>query len=152
MSLLEQINSDIKDAMKAKEKGKLEALRAVKAAFLVAKTEKGNSGELSEDAELKIIQKLVKQRKDSAELYKSNNREELFEKEMGEAAIIEKYLPAQLSEADIEIIIEGIISDLGATGPKDMGKVMGVASKKMGGQAEGRIIAQKVKDILNSMQ
>jgi len=151
MSLFTQINNDIKEAMRNKEKSKLEALRAIKAAFLTAKTEKGNSGELTEDSELKIIQKLVKQRKDSAELYKSNNRPELFEKEIAEALIIEKYLPKQLSEDEIAIVIESIISDLGVTEPKDMGKVMGVASKKLSGKAEGRIIAQKVKEILNSL-
>ena len=151
MNLFEKINNDIKTAMKAKEKEKLEALRSVKAAFLMAKTEKGSDGVLSEDAELKIIQKLVKQRKDSAEMYKSNNREELYEKEIAEAEIIAQYLPAQLSETEITVIIEGIVSDLGATGPQDMGKVMGVASKQLGGKAEGRVIAQKVKEILASM-
>lgn len=151
MNLFDRINNDIKTAMKAKEKETLEALRSVKAAFLMAKTEKGSDGELSEDTELKIIQKLVKQRKDSAELYKANNREELYAKEIAEAEIIGQYLPAQLSEAEISVIIEGIISDLGATSPQDMGKVMGVASKKLGGKAEGRVIAQKVKEILASI-
>ena len=151
MNLFEKINNDIKTAMKAKEKEKLEALRSVKAAFLMAKTEKGSDGELSEDAELKIIQKLVKQRKDSAEMYKNNNREELYAKEISEAEIIAQYLPTQLSEAEITVIIEDIVSDLGAIGPQDMGKVMGVASKKLGGKAEGRVIAQKVKDILASI-
>ena len=151
MNLFERINNDIKTAMKAKEKEKLEALRSVKAAFLMAKTEKGSNGELSEDAELKIIQKLVKQRKDSAEMYKTNNREELYAKEIAEAEIIAHYLPAQLNEVEIAVIIEGIVSDLGATGPQDMGKVMGVASKQLGGKAEGRVIAQKVKDILASI-
>ena len=151
MSLFEEINSDIKIAMKAKDKVTLEALRSVKAAFLMAKTEKGNEGELSEDGEVKIIQKLVKQRKDSAELYKSNNREELYEKEMMEAKTIEKYLPAQLSEEEVAVIIEGIISDVDAKGPQDMGKVMGVASKKLSGKAEGKVIAQKVKELLSSL-
>ena len=151
MSLFEKINTDIKTAMKAKDKETLEALRSVKAAFLMAKTEKGNNGELSNDAELKIIQKLVKQRKDSAELYKTNNREELYAKEIAEAKTIEQYLPAQLSETEIAIVIESIISDTEAKGPQDMGKVMGVASKKLGGKAEGRVIAQKVTELLASL-
>jgi len=148
MSLFEKINADIKAAMLAKEKEMLEPLRAIKAAFLMAKTEKGSEGELSEDKELKIIQKLVKQRKDSAELYKTNNREELYAKEIFEAKIIEQYLPAQMSEEEIVAEIKSIISEVGAAGPQDMGKVMGVASKKLGGKAEGRIIAQKVKELL----
>lgn len=148
MSLFEKINTDIKAAMLAKEKEKLEPLRAIKAAFLMAKTEKGNEGELSEERELKIIQKLVKQRKDSAELYKTNNREELYAKEIAEAKIIEQYLPKQMSEQDVVTVLKEIIIKVGATGPQDMGKVMGVASKQLSGKAEGRIIAQKVKELL----
>ncbi len=151
MSLFEKINADIKTAMLAKEKEKLESLRAIKAEFLMAKTEKGNDGELSEDKALKIIQKLVKQRKDSAEIYKNNNREELYAKEIAESKIIEQYLPAQMSEDEIAVEIKSIISQVGATGPQDMGKVMGIASKKLSGKAEGRVIAQKVKELLAAL-
>jgi len=151
MSLFETINADIKAAMLAKEKEKLESLRAIKAAFLMAKTEKGSDGKLSEDKELKIIQKLVKQRKDSAELYKTNNREELYAKEIAEAKIIEQYLPKQMSEQEIVAVIEEVIAKVGAAGPQDMGKVMGVVSKQLSGKAEGRVIAQKVKELLASI-
>jgi uncharacterized protein YqeY len=151
MSLFDQINDDIKKAMLAKEKEKLEALRSIKAAFLVAKTEKGASDVLSEDAEIKIIQKLVKQRKDSAEVYKANNREELYAKEVAEALIIEQYLPAQLSDEQVANEIKAIIGEVGAKGPQDLGKVMGVASKKLSGKAEGKLIAQKVKDLLAAL-
>jgi uncharacterized protein len=151
MSLYEKIEGDIKAAMLAKEKEKLEALRAVKAAFLVAKTEKGASDVLSEDTELKIIQKLVKQRKESAEIYKTNGREELYTKEMNEALVIEHYLPKQLSEAEIEAEVKKIITAVGAKGPQDMGKVMGVASKQLGGKADGKTISLKVKDILAAL-
>lgn len=151
MSLFDQVNSDIKTAMLAKEKEKLEALRAIKAAFLVANTEKGASDELNDDAAIKIIQKLVKQRKDSAELYKTNNRPELYEKEMNEAKVIEQYLPAQLSEAEIEAAVKIVIAQVGATGPQDMGKVMGVASKQLAGKAEGKAISQKVKELLANL-
>jgi uncharacterized protein YqeY len=148
MSLSQQINSDIKSAMLAKEKEKLEALRAIKAAFLVAQTEKGGSGELTEEAELKIIQKLVKQRKDSAEMYKSNNRMDLYEKEIAEAKVIEQYLPEQLGEEEIQIILEDIIANVEAKGMQDMGKVMGVATKKLSGKADGKTISQIVKKLL----
>lgn len=151
MSLFDQINDDIKKAMLAKEKEKLEALRSIKAAFLVAKTEKGAAEELSADTEIKIIQKLVKQRKDAAEVYKANNREELYAKEIAEALVIEKYLPAQLSDAEVTSAIKGIIAEVGAKGPQDMGKVMGVASKKLSGKAEGKVISQKVKDLLAAL-
>jgi uncharacterized protein YqeY len=149
MPLFNQINNDIKSAMLAKEKEKLEALRSIKAAFLVANTEKGASGELTDDAAIKIIQKLVKQRKDSAELYKTNNRPELCDKEMAEAAVIEQYLPAQLSDTEIESAVKAIVNQVGAQGPQDMGKVMGMASKQMAGKADGKAIAQKVKEILS---
>lgn len=151
MSLFDQINADIKTAMLAKEKEKLEALRAIKAAFLLAKTEKGGSDILEADQELKIVQKLVKQRKDSAEVYKANDRKELFEKEMAEVSIIEQYLPAQMSEEEVVEVVKDIIGKVGASGPQDMGKVMGAATKKLSGQAEGKLIAQKVKEILASL-
>ena len=151
MSLFEQINNDIKAAMLAREKERLEALRAVKAAFLLAKTEKGESNELSEETELKIVQKLVKQRKESAEVYKANNRDDLYSKEIAEAKIIEQYLPQQLSEEEITVRVRAIIDKVGAKGPQDMGKVMGMASKELSGKAENKLVAQKVKDLLASL-
>ncbi len=151
MSLIEQISNDIKAAMLAKEKEKLEAIRSVKAALLLAQTEKGAAEELTADAEIKILQKLVKQRKDAAEMYKANNRAELYEKEVFEAGIIEKYLPQQLSEAEITANVKAIVAQVGAKGPQDMGKVMGVASKQMAGKAEGKLISQVVKDVLASL-
>ena len=137
--------------MLAKEKEKLEALRAIKAAFLLAKTEKGAAETLSEDTELKVIQKLVKQRKESAELYRSGGRNELADSEMFQAEVISQYLPAQLSEAEIEVEVRKIVEAVGAKGPQDMGKVMGSANKQLSGKAESRVIAQKVKDILASL-
>lgn len=151
MSLFEQVENDIKAAMLAKEKEKLEALRAIKAAFLLAKTEKGASDTLSADTELKVVQKLVKQRRESAELYKQNNREDLYQKEIAEANVIAAYLPAQMSEAEVEAEVRKIIAAVGATGPQDMGKVMGNATKQLNGKAESRLIAQKVKEILASL-
>jgi len=151
MSLSQQINADIKAAMLAKEKEKLEALRAIKAAFMVAKTEKGGNGELTEDAELKIVQKLVKQRKDSAEMYKTNNRTDLYEKEIAQAKVIEQYLPEQLGEEEIQIILEDIITAVEAKGMQDMGKVMGVATKKLSGKADGKTISQIVKKLLSEL-
>lgn len=151
MSLYEKVENDIKAAMLAKEKEKLEALRAIKAAFLLAKTEKGASETLSEETELKVIQKLVKQRKESAELYKSNGRNDLSDKELFEAEVIATYLPAQLSETEIEAEVRKVIEAVGAKGPQDMGKVMGVANKQLSGKAESRLVAQKVKEILASL-
>lgn len=150
MALFDQINADIKKAMLAKEREKLEALRAVKSAFLLAKTDTGG-GEISEADEIKIIQKLVKQRKDSAVMYKENGRDELYEKEIAEADVISVYLPAQMSEEDVKAGIQEIIAEVGAAGPKDMGKVMGVATKKFAGQADGKIVAAFVKECLNNM-
>lgn len=151
MSLFDQINADIKAAMLAREKEKLEALRAVKAAFLLAKTEKGGSDELAEETAIQIIKKLVKQRKDSAVTYKENNRPELAEKEDLEAAVIEAYLPAQLSEEEIEVVVREVVAQVGAAGPQDMGKVMGMASKKLAGTADNKIVAAKVKAVLASL-
>ena len=148
MSLFDKINTDIKQAMLNKEKEKLEALRSVKAAFLIAKTEKGNN-ELTSEKEISVIQKLVKQRKDSANVYIENNRPELAEKETKEAEFISVYLPKQMSEAEIVAELNTIISELGASTMKDMGKVMGVATKKMAGKADGKIISTKVKELLS---
>lgn len=148
MSLFEQINTDIKAAMIAKDKERLEALRAVKAAFLLAKTEKGAEDTLSEDKEISIIQKLVKQRKESADLYTTNNRPELAEKEIKESEFIAVYLPKQLSEDDIVVALKQIIEQTGAASMKDMGKVMGIASKQLAGKADGKLISVCVKKLL----
>lgn len=150
MSLETKINQDIKDAMRAKEREKLESLRAIKAAILMAKTEKGASEEISEDAELKILQKLVKQRKDSAQIYKEQNREDLAEKELAEASVIEKYLPEQMSDEELTEKVKAIVEQVGAKSMADMGKVMGIASKQLAGKADGKAIADKVKFLLNS--
>ncbi len=148
MSLFEQINKDIKQAMLNKEKEKLEALRAIKAAFLLAKTEKGSS-ELTPEKEIEIVRKLVKQRKDSAEIYKQNGRNDLAETELFQASVIEQYLPAQISDEELEAEIKNIIAETGATSIKDMGKVMGTATKKLAGKAENKRIADIVKKLLN---
>ncbi len=150
MSLEEKINQDIKDAMRAKEKEKLESLRAIKAALLLEKTQKGASENISEDAELKILQKLVKQRKDTAQIYQEQERNDLAEKELSEASIIEKYLPEQLSDQELTAKVKSIIEQLGAKSMADMGKVMGMASKQLAGKADGKAIADKVKALLNS--
>jgi uncharacterized protein len=150
MGLQERLMPDLKDAMKAKDTVALEALRAIKAALLVAKTESGAKDELSEEEEIKLLQKLVKQRKDSAELYTQQNREDLAKPELDQVAVIERYLPEQLSIEEIRREISSIVAGLGATSMKDMGKVMGFAGKKLGAKAEGKVIAQVVKEILGS--
>ena len=148
MNLFDQVSADIKTAMLAKEKIRLEALRAIKKEMLEAKTAKGSNGELSDEAATKIIQKMVKQRKDSAEIYQTQNRPELAEKELEEIKCIETYLPKQMSQEELEAAIKEIIAQTGATSGKDMGKVMGVASKQLAGQAEGRAISETVKKLL----
>ena len=150
MSLENIINQDIKDAMRAKEKEKLETLRAIKAALLIEKTQKSAKEEISEDAEMKILQKLVKQRKDSAQIYKDQNRDDLAKKELFEAGIIEKYLPEQMNDEELTKIIKDIIAKTGAQSMADMGKVMGAASKELAGKADGKAIADKVKSLLSS--
>lgn len=151
MSLEERINQDIKSAMLAKDKVKLEALRAVKSTILLAKTEKGAADVLSPEAELKLLQKQVKQRKESAEIYSQQNRPELAEKELQEAEVIEAYLPKMLSEEEIQKEISAIVKSVGAKGPSDMGRVMGMATKALAGKAEGKAIAAMVKSILASL-
>jgi len=151
MSLSSKIMAEMKTAMKAKDKVALESLRAIKAAILVAQTETGAKEEIDEAEELKILQRLVKQRKDSAQLYKDQGREDLAEPELAQVAIIEKFLPAQLSESDLKDIISEIVTKVGATSPKDMGKVMGAASKELVGKAEGRMISKVVKEVLSSL-
>lgn len=148
MSLEIEINNGIKQAMLGKEKVRLAALRAIKAEILLAKTADG-SDEISDAAILKIIQKLVKQRKESAAVYTANNRPELAENELAEATCLEVYLPKQLNGAELENILKEIIAQVGAKTPADMGKVMGVATKKLAGQADGRTISETVKRLLS---
>jgi uncharacterized protein YqeY len=148
MSLFELINEDLKKAMKEREKDKLEAIRAVKTAFLLARADKGASSVLTEDEELKIIQKLVKQRNESAEIYKSQNRIDLYDKETLEAQVISAYLPRQLTDKELTEAVKKIIQTTGASTMKDMGQVMGMASKELAGRAENKIIAAKVKELL----
>lgn len=149
MSLFDQISNDIKEAMKAKDKVRLETLRNVKKVFLEAKTAPGADDTLTDDAALKLIQKLVKQGKDSAEIYKGQGREDLAEGELAQVAVLEVYLPKQMSEAELEAALKEIIAEVGATSAKDMGKVMGTATKRLAGQAEGRAISAKVKELLS---
>src|SRR5665647_1016440 len=150
MSLAETIASDLINAMKAKDKIALEAIRAAKTAFILAKTEKGATSVLTPEEELKIIQKLVKQRRESAAIYKEQNRPDLYEKEVVEADVLEKYLPAKISDEELMNIIKGIIARVGAKSPADMGKVMGAATKELAGKADGKEISAKVKQLLGS--
>ena len=147
--LFDQISADIKKAMLARDKVTLEALRGIKKEFLEAKTAKGGDGTLHDDQGVKIMQKMVKQRKETALIYREQNRSELAENELAEAAVIEKYLPQQMSDAELETAVSAIIAQVGATGPQDMGKVMGVATKQLAGKTEGRLISDKVKALLN---
>lgn len=149
MSLQTKVMEALKEAMKAKDTVALESLRAIKSAILLAKTEAGASKELSEADELKLLQKLVKQRKDSAALYTQQGRNDLAEPELAQMAVIEKFLPAQLSEAEVEEALKGIIAQVGATSPKDMGKVMGAATKQLAGKADGKLISDIVKKLLS---
>ncbi len=149
MNLFDQVSADIKSAMLAKEKIRLEALRAIKKEFLEAKTAKGSDGELNDETAVKILQKMVKQRKDSAEIYQTQNRQDLAEKELEEVKCIEVYLPKQMTEEELEAALKEIIMQVGASSAKDMGKVMGMASKLLAGKAEGRIISETVKKMLN---
>lgn len=148
MNLFDKISEDIKSAMLAKDKIRLEALRGVKKEFLEAKTAKGSDGELTDETATKIIVKMVKQRKDSAGIYTEQNRPELAEKELAEVAVLEDYLPKQMTPEELEAALKGIIEKVGATSAKDMGKVMGVASKELAGEAEGRAISEAVKKLL----
>ena len=150
MNLTEQINNDIKAAMMAKDQPKLLALRAIKSEILLAKTEKGGAAELTEEAGNKIIQKLAKQRRDTAVIYKEQNREDLYKQEEYEASVIEAYLPQQMSTEEITAVIKKIMADTGANSPKDMGKLMGIATKQLAGKADNKIVADTVKSLLNS--
>jgi uncharacterized protein YqeY len=143
-----RIQADMVSAMKAKETVRLASLRAIKAAIMLAKTAEGATGEVDDAAIVKIIQKLVKQRKESAQQYNEAGRPELAENELAEAAVMEVYLPKQLSEAEVEEQLKAIIAEVGASKPSDMGKVMGVATKRLAGLAEGRLISTLVKKLL----
>ncbi len=150
MSLKQQIDSDIKKAMLAKNKEELEALRSIKSMILLAETEKGGSDDLSGDAENKLLMKAAKQRKESADIFTQQNRKDLADRELFQYDVISKYLPKQLSSEQLEAEISRIIQDVGAKGAQDMGKVMGVATKKLAGQAEGKQISETVKKLLTS--
>jgi uncharacterized protein YqeY len=143
-----QIDQEIKQAMLAKDSAKLRGLRAIKAALLLAKTEKGSAEEITEETELKILQKLIKQRRESADIYKSQNREDLYQVEEEEINVINQFLPQQLDRAEVTAIIEDVIKQSGATSVKDMGKVMGLANKALAGKADGKLIAEIVKEKL----
>lgn len=149
MALFDQINNSIKEAMKAREKEKLEALRNIKKVMIEAKSAKGAGAELTDDEVLKIISKLSKQGSDSARIYKEQGRNDLYDQEMVQVAVYEKYLPAKLSNEELTDIVKKIIEETGAVSMKDMGKVMGIASGKLAGQADGKEIAAKVKTLLS---
>ncbi|WP_289054070.1 GatB/YqeY domain-containing protein [Carboxylicivirga marina] len=148
MSLEAQINNDIKEAMKAKDRIRLEALRGIKKEIIEAKTSKGAADEVSDADVMKIVQKMVKQRKDAAELFKSQNREDLAEKELAEIEAINVYLPKQLTQEELTPIVKEIIEKVGASSMKEMGKVMGIASKELAGKADGKDISIVVKQLL----
>lgn len=148
MTLSDKINDDLKEAMKSREKEKLEALRNIKKVIIEAKSVKGAGSELDDDEVLKIISKLAKQGSESAAIYQQQGRSDLYEQEMFQVGVFEKYLPAKLSEEELTSNIKAIIDELGATSMKDMGKVMGAASKKLAGLADGKDISAKVKDLL----
>ncbi len=150
MSLKQQIDTDIKAAMLAKNKDELTALRAIKSLILLAETEKSGIGELTTDVESKLLMKAAKQRKESAEIFQKEGREDLAKKELLELEVVSRYLPKQFSEAELEAEVKKVIDQVGAKGPQDMGKVMGVATKQLAGKAEGKAISEMVKKLLAS--
>ena len=150
MTLKERIDADIKQAMLAKDKSRLQALRSIKSQILLAETEKGGTEGISNDTELKLLTKAAKQRRESAELYAKQGRTDLEEIELAELAVIEQYLPQQLDEGDLRVRLLEIIQRVGATGPSDIGRVMGVASKELAGQADGRAISSAAGELLNN--
>ena len=150
MNLEQKIMAALKTAMLAKDEAALRSLRAVKAAILLSKTSEASSGELKEEDEIKLLQKLVKQRKDSLEIYQQQNRPDLAKKEEEEIAIIEKFLPQQMPVEELRVMLKKIIEEVGASSPADIGKVMGVATKKLAGQADGKTISAEVKGLLNN--
>ena len=148
MSLKTQVENGIKDAMRAKDQDTLRALRAIKSLILLEETKGGSTGELTADDELKLLTKAAKQRRESADIYKTQNRPDLLEKEEAELAIIEQFLPKQLTEDEVKAKLQDIIARVGASSPADMGKVMGVATKELAGQADGRVVSTLVKSLL----
>jgi uncharacterized protein len=148
MSLKQQIDGDIKKAMLSKNKEELEALRSIKSMILLAETEKSGADELSSDTENKLLMKAAKQRKESADIFVQQNRKDLADRELVQYEVISRYLPKQLSEEQVKAALQSIITEVGAKGPQDMGKVMGVATKKLAGQAEGKMISDLVKQLL----
>ncbi len=149
MSLKQTIDSDIKSAMLAKNKEELDALRSIKSMILLAETEKGATAEISSEAENKLLMKAAKQRKESAEIFQKENREDLAKRELLQLEIISRYLPKQLTNDEIETILKNIIFQMGAKGPQDMGKVMGTATKQLAGQADGKVISELTKKLLS---
>jgi uncharacterized protein len=150
MSLKQQIDNDIKKAMLSKNKEELEALRSIKSMILLAETEKSATGDISSDTENKLLMKAAKQRKESADIFQQQNRKDLADRELFQFEIISRYLPKQLSEDDLKAAVQAVIHEVGAKGPQDMGKVMGIATKKLAGQAEGKTISDLVKKLLAS--
>ena len=150
MDLFDKISADIKSAMLAKERVRLEALRGIKKEFLEAKTAKGSDGTLTDEAATRVLVKMAKQRRESAAIYSEQNRPELAEGELAEVAVIEEYLPKQLSDEELTAELKRIIAELGVDNPSQMGRVMGVATKALAGRADGRAISAKVKELLNS--
>ncbi|MDB5154797.1 MAG: GatB/YqeY protein [Mucilaginibacter sp.] len=148
MSLITQIDQDIKQAMLARQEAKLRGLRAIKSALLLARTEKGASEDISQETEIKVLQKLIKQRKESADIYKAQNREDLYKIEVEEMEVIEAFLPKQMERAEIEAYLKELIGKIGATSVKDMGRVMGTANKELAGKADGKTISEVVKQLL----
>ena len=148
MSLEQQVMAELKTAMLAKDEKTTRSLRAIKAAILLAKTSEGSSGELKEDDEIKLLQKMVKQRKDSLEIYEQQKREDLAQKEREEVEVIEKFLPKQMSPDELRGELKKIIEEIGASSPADMGKVMGIATKKLAGKADGKTISAMVRELL----
>jgi uncharacterized protein YqeY len=148
MSLEQKIMAAMKDAMKAKDQVSLRGLRAIKSAILLAKTEKGASGELTEDKEIALLQKLAKQRKESYDIFVEQGREDLAATEKEEIEVIEKFLPEQMSEVEVKTFLENLVQELGASSMKDMGKVMGAASSRLAGKADNKLVSQIVKDLL----
>ena len=148
-NLFDTVSADIKKAMLARDTVRLESLRGIKKEFLEAKTAKGSDGTLSDDRSIQILSKMVKQRRESAEIYTQQNRPELAEAELAQAAVIEEYMPKQLSPEELDAALREIIARVGATSPKEMGKVMGVASKELAGKADGRAISAAVKALLS---
>jgi uncharacterized protein YqeY len=149
MSLEITINQDIKTAMLAKNESALRGLRAIKSALIIARTEKGASDVLNEEAEIKVLQKLVKQRKESADIYKNQNRDDLYQIEADEIEVIEKYLPKQMSQAELNSYIKSLLEKLNVTSVKEMGKIMGVANKELSGKADGKAISETIKSLLS---